>query len=118
MISKQRLKNQLNKRLAELKQQYRDTCNDSGLKGNKIKKTSATVIRSSLKKNICILYLIGELLEQPKFIVTSLLWLLQSSVLFKQVGHQEEPSAFSWWLLINNECYKNFSSCLILIRIN
>lgn len=65
MISKQRLKNQLNKRLAELKQQYRDTCNDSGLKGNKIKKTSATVIRSSLKKNICILYLIGELLEQP-----------------------------------------------------
>jgi len=65
MISKQRLKALLDKRLVEMKKQYRESCYDCGMKGDKIKKTSATVARSKLKRDICILYLIGELLEQP-----------------------------------------------------
>ena len=65
MVSKQRLKTLLDKRLAEMKRQYRESCYDCGMKGDKIKKTSATVARSKLKRDICILYLIWELLEQP-----------------------------------------------------
>lgn len=52
-----------NKRLKELKKQYYAACKDVTLAGKQLSKNGAAVTRSRLKRDICILTLIIELLN-------------------------------------------------------
>ena len=53
----------VNQRLVQLKQKYYDACKDISLSGNKSTKGGAAVTRSRIKRDICILELLKELLE-------------------------------------------------------
>lgn len=52
-----------NKRLEELKKQYYTACMDKTTDGKQLSKNGAAVLRSRLKRDICILTLILELLN-------------------------------------------------------
>lgn len=53
----------VNKRLEQLKKQYYDAVNGKDLKGRISTKQGAAVTRSRLKRDICILELVKELLQ-------------------------------------------------------
>lgn len=52
-----------NKRLEELKKQYYTACRDKTTDGKQLSKNGAAVLRSRLKRDICILTLVLELLN-------------------------------------------------------
>ena len=56
----------VNDRLTELKQQYRNACKNISITGKELTYNGAACLRKRLKKDICTLSLIAELLKQYK----------------------------------------------------